>query len=661
MSTISTRKRRFVPSAVVLALALVLFFVARLPTAGGDTKDELASRYKFAEMPIAMPPGYRPTQNIRQVNPAYRHIRSWISAVGASVALNDLQGTGRADDLCIVDTRTDQVVVTYAPTAPASERFTPFVLSGAPLPMGPAMAPMGCAPGDFNGDARMDLLVYYWGRTPIMFLARADVTSLSAAAYHPAELVPTESVDGNYHGPRWNTNAVNIADFDGDGHPDILVGNYFPDSDVLDPHGHNNVQMNSSMSNAKNGGGDHILRWHDASAGDKPTARYVEERDALPFKTSTGWTLAVSSADLTGDALPELYVANDFGNHHMFYNASTRGTIRFTEAKGARKPTTPKSFQLGRSSFKGMGIDFGDLGQRGRYDMLVSNITEAWGLEESNYAWINKAENEAEMRQELSRGHAPFEQEARELGLAFTGWGWDVKMGDFLNSGRLEVVQTEGFVKGHIDRWPWLQEMAMNNDSVYTNPKMWPHVRPGDDIAGSTPVAFYARKEGGKMFANITKDLGLAVPIPTRGVAMADTRGNGALDFALARQWGPPAFYANQSPARGAYLSLNLCRPASDTAAGGGLKAGGSPAYGASVVIRASDGRTQIAQLDGGGGHSGKRSFEVRFGLGSATGPVTATVRWRDLNGQAHTQTLRLSPGAHTLMLDSTAQEVATR
>jgi hypothetical protein len=661
MSSISTRKRRFLPSAVVLVLVLALFFAARLPSATGKVKDQLASRYKFTEMPIAMPPGYHPTQTLRKVNPAYKHVRSWISAVGAAVALNDLQGTGRADDLCIVDTRTDQVVVTYAPTAPASDRFTPFVLNPAPLPTTDAMAPMGCAPGDFNGDGRMDLLAYYWGRTPIMFLARADAKSLSPAAYQPTELVPTASVDGQYDGPRWNTNAVNIADYDGDGHPDIMVGNYFPISDVLDPHGQANVQMNSSMSNAKNGGGDHIMRWHDASAGDHPTARYVEQRNAMPFKTSTGWTLAISSADLTGDVLPEVYVANDFGNHHMFYNASTRGNIKFDEAKGERHPTTPKSFKIGKSSFKGMGIDFGDMSQTGRYDMVVSNITEAWGLEESNYAWINQAKSEAEMRQKLSEGNAPFEQRARELGLAFTGWGWDVKMGDFLNSGRQEIVQTEGFVKGHIDRWPWLQEMAMNNDSVYTNPKMWPHVRPGDDIAGSTPVAFYARKSNSSMYANLTKKLGLDVPIPTRGVATADTRGNGALDFALARQWGPPAFYANQSPNRGSFLSLTLCRPPVDGSKAGGLDMGGSPAYGANVVIHTSDGKTQTAQLDGGGGHSGKRSFDVRFGLGSATGPVTAQLRWRDFNGQPHQQTLRLGPGAHTLMLTSTAQEVATR
>ncbi|TDD81151.1 VCBS repeat-containing protein [Actinomadura darangshiensis] len=647
--------RRSVPAATALVLFLVLYLVARTPGPAAGDGDATAGKYRFTAMPIAMPPGYRPVQTVRKVNPAYHHIRSWISSVGAAIALNDLTGHGRDDGLCLVDPRTDQVVVTYAPTAPAADRFTPFTLDPAPLPMDAAMAPMGCTPGDYNQDGRTDLLVYYWGRTPIMFLARADAGSPSAASYRPVEPVPTASPDGRYHGPRWNTDAVNVADLDGDGRPDVHLANYFPDSDVLDPHGQANVVMNSSMSDAKNGGGTHVLRWSGGTAGKDPTVSYVEQRGAVPFDASTGWTLAISSADLTGDGRPEVYVANDFGKDHLFYNTSTKGRISFTEATGQRTPATAKSFALGHDSFKGMGVDFGDLGRTGRFDIVVSNITEAWGLEESNLVFVNRARSEAAMRRALARGDAPFDQRARKLGMAWTGWGWDVKSGDFLNSGRLDVVQADGFVKGKINRWPWLQEMAMNNDEQYTNPAMWPHVQPGDDVAGSDTLAFYAQKPGGS-FVNVGKRLGLDVPIPTRGVATADTRANGALDFALARQWGPPAFYANTSPNLGNRLGLHLYRPVPGAKAGANLQGPGTPAYGATVRIQTPAG-TQISQLDGGGGHSGRRSFEVRFGLGSYSGPVTARIRWADQSGAPHDQTVRLPPGDHTLLLGNAVEE----
>ena len=662
MSVSRTRIRRLIPGLSALAVVVLMFFGVNFAVAGPTDAHQIASQYKFVQLPIAMPPAYHPTQTIRQVNPAYQHIRSWISSVGAGIALTDITGHGRDDGLCIVDPRTNDVIVTYAPTAPAADRFTPFVLNPAPLPMDSAMAPMGCAPGDFNGDGRTDFLVYYWGRTPIVFLARSDATQPSASAYQPVELVPNLSLNGHYNGPQWNTNAVNIADFDGGGHPDIFVGNYFPNSDVLNPQGFDNVQMNSTMSDAKNGGGDYLFRWAGATSGPRPTVRYAQEpASAIPYSASTGWTLAAASADLTGaGGLPDLYIANDFGPDHLLYNVSTPGHIRFTEATGQRTPLTPKSFVLGRDSFKGMGVDFGDLGDNGKFDMMVSNITTAYGLEESNFVWMNQAPTEAAMKQDLASGIAPFTQDAQQVGMAWTGWGWDLKMADFLNSGHLDVVQADGFVKGTIDRWAWLQEMAMSNDDLYTNPASWPLVEPGDDIAGHQCVAFWA-KAPGNAYLNVSKQLGLCVPTPTRGIATADTRADGALDFAVARQWGPPAFYANQSPHRGHYLGLELYRPSvGGGPAGVGLQGLGSPAYGATVQIF-TPGHTQIAQLDGGSGHSGKSSFEVYFGLGSYNGPVTVHLQWRATSGQLYQQALRLSPGTHDLVLTSTVKEVPSR
>lgn len=660
MSIPRTRLRRLVPAATALALLAGLFAGASLAVETTANATTAAQGFKFQEMPIAMPPGYNPTATIRPVNGAYQHLVSWISSVGASIAMTDVTGHGLNDGMCIVDTRTDEVVITYAPTAAAADQFTPFALSAAPLPMDNTMAPMGCVPGDYNGDGRMDFLVYYWGRSPILYLARSNATTPSASAYKPVELMP-EDVNGTYNGPIWNTNAVAVADFDGTGHPDLFVGNYFPDSAVLDPNGINNVQMPSSLSDALNGGGDYIFRWTGGTAGPDPTVTYQMVKNAIPYADSHGWTLAAATADLTGNGLPELYIANDFGPGHLLVNQSTPGHIKFGLAWGQRGALTPKSFVLGRGSFKGMGADFGDLADNGRYDLMVSNITTAWGLQESNFVFMNQASSDKVMQQDLNRSFAPFDQQAEQKGMAWTGWAWDVKFGDFLNSGNDDVIQADGFVKGTIDRWNWLQEMAMTNDDLLSNPANWPLVEPGDDIAGHQCLAFYAYSGNG-VYANVSNQLGLctkADQIPTRGIATADTRGDGQLDFAVARQWGPPAFYANQSPALGHYLGLNLYRPATNGGtAGQSLTGIGAPAYGTTVTIQ-TPGHTQISQLDGGSGHSGKRSFEVSFGLGSYNGPVTVNLHWVDTTGQQHQQTMTLTPGTHNLLLTSTATEVA--
>ncbi|MEV8513835.1 CRTAC1 family protein [Dactylosporangium sp. NPDC051484] len=660
--------RRLIPAFVVLALIALLYGAARLPQASAATRASMAERYQFKQMPIALPAGLA-QHTVRQVNPAYEHIKSWISSVGAAIAVNDLDGSGIADDLCLVDTRSDSVIVTPAPGGRGT--YKPFVLEPAPLPTGPAVAPMGCVPADLNGDGWVDLLVYYWGRTPVLFLKKPQQEPLSPAAYVPTELVPQAApADGVYRGPLWNTNAVAVADFDGDGHADVGVFNYFPDTQVLDTHGAPNVQMNHSMSHARNAGGAHILRWVGATGGAKPSVQF-QEQPAIDPAAGSGWTLAAASADLDGDLLPELYLANDFGNDRFFHNVSTAGHIKFDLVEGRRGAFDPKSMVMGHDSFKGMSVDFADLRGSGRFDAFVSNITESWGLEESNLVWFNTAASPQDARASMAKGLAPFENRASETNLAWVGWGWDAKMADFSNSGHLAIVQACGFVKGDINRFNWLQELAMSNDLLLQDPKMWPKAEPGDDIAGKNTLAFWA-PEGNGRYSNLSAELGLNVPIPTRGIGVADVDGDGGQDLLVARQWGEPAFYRNTSPNRGAFVGLRLYRPAlTDTAPGDTVAAPpgqqtdvaphGSPAYGAVVRLTTADGRTQIAQLDGGGGHSGKRSFDVFFGLGNqGSQPVRADISWRDVNGAVHQQTVTLTSGWHNLMLTDQAREVTT-
>ena len=66
------------------------------------------------------------------------------------------------------------------------------------------------------------------------------------------------------------------------------------------------------------------------------------------------------------------------------------------------------------------------------------------------------------------------------------------------------------------------------------------------------------------------------------------------------------------------------------------------------------DGRKFVAQVDGGSGHSGRRSPDIHIGLGKLDPAIKldVQVKWRDTAGQFQQTTLKLAPGWHTVLLN---------
>jgi len=618
MKFIETQFHRQLRRLVAIALLCGLYLLARLPGISGDERARLASQFKFERAPLPLLPGPE-VRSVRPVNPSLRNIQSWISAVGAAVALNDLDGDGLPNDLCYVDTRTDQVIVSPVPGAGA--RYHPFALDAGPLYRRETMAPMGCLPGDLNEDGLVDLLVYYWGRTPVLFLHQSG--AMNAVAFRPMELVPG--------GARWYTTAATLADLDGDGHPDLVLGNYFEDgARILDANAAVPDHMQHSMSRAFNAGSKHFFLWQGATADG---VRLRDVPNLVDDEVLHGWTLAIGAADLDGDLLPEIYFSNDFGPDRLLHNLSTPGHLRFAPLTGVKTPGMPSSRVLGADSFKGMGVDFGDVNGDGWPDMFVSNIAAPYALEESHFLWVSTGRIE-----EMKRGIAPYVDRGEALGVSRSGWGWDSRLADFNNDGVLEAVQAIGFLRGEVNRWPELHEVAMGNDELLAKPGSWHHFGPGDDLSGHQHNPFYVRASDGR-FYDVAHEMGMDDSHVSRGIAIADVDGDGRLDFALANQWENSYFFHNASPQPGTFLGLRVRR-------------GAVAAIGATATVYLPDGRKMVAQSDGGSGHSGKRSPEIHFGLGrtSPDQELRVEIRWRDTNGIRITHYL-CKPGWHTVQV----------
>ncbi len=301
MSTAYRTLRRRAALLVAIALVAAIYGFARLPVMPASERAELASRFHFTRLAAPEIPGSE-YKYVRQVHPSLKRISAWISSVGAGVALADLDGDGLSNDLCQVEPRTDQVIV--APVPGTGDRYKPFTLVPNPIRYDPStMAPMGCLGADLNEDGLMDILVYYWGRTPVAFLRKTGkpgvASPVQASDYLPVDIVPT--------GERWFTNALTLADLDGDGHIDIMVGNYFQDGgQILDAKAGGVEAMHNTKSKSYNGGHKHLLLWSGGTGGASPTVKFQEASRVFSDEVSRGWALGAGAADLDGDMLPEL-------------------------------------------------------------------------------------------------------------------------------------------------------------------------------------------------------------------------------------------------------------------------------------------------------------------------------------------------------------------
>jgi hypothetical protein len=106
-------------------------------------------------------------------------------------------------------------------------------------------------------------------------------------------------------------------------------------------------------------------------------------------------------------------------------------------------------------------------------------------------------------------------------------------------------------------------------------------------------------------------------------------------------------YYRNDAPRAGSFLGV---RPyfVSRTSAGIVRRS----AIGATVIAHLPDGRSLVTTVDGGNGHTGRRSADAHLGLGrvDASQSLPVEIVWRDANGR-HSEHISLQPGWHSVDL----------
>ncbi len=282
------------------------------------------------------------------------------------------------------------------------------------------------------------------------------------------------------------------------------------------------------------------------------------------FAAAPGKALGIALLDADGDDRLDVALADDTTVNQLF----------LATPDGFREDAAASGFALGASGVArgGMGIAAGDLDGDGREDLVVANFAR-------ESAGIFRAEP------------GGFRDVAAESGVGLATHlplGFGVLAVDLDLDGRLDLVVANGHIEPGIE---------------------------GDSAGAETwkqPLQVF-RNLGGGRFAPVPG--AVAGRWVGRGLAAGDLDGDGDLDLVLSQNGGPPAILRNDT-AGGRSLRVTL-RGGADNRAGIGVR----------IELERDDGHRLVRRLDPSGSYLSASEPVVTFGLGRAR-PRRLRVRW---------------------------------
>ena len=235
---------------------------------------------------------------------------------------------------------------------------------------------MGCLPGDLNEDGRTDLLVYYWGRTPSLFLAAGTPGAADSSAgdfVAPRDRARRRAlVHQRRHPGRPRRRRPRRPD-----RRQLLPRRRPHPRRARDGRGADAALDVAGRSTA---GASTCCAGRGAGAGAARRSGSARRRARSTSGSPTAGPWPSARPTSTATSCPRSTSPTTSAPTGCCTTARRRATraSRCWRAAGRSPRPTPRC--SGRDSFKGMGVDFGDLNGDGLLDIFVSNIAAEFAL-----------------------------------------------------------------------------------------------------------------------------------------------------------------------------------------------------------------------------------------------------------------------------------------
>ena len=418
----------------------------------------------------------------------------------------------------------------------------------------------GVAVADYDGDGWPDLFVTNFG-------ANLLYRNLGNGRFQNV------AKEAGVEAPGWNTGAA-FFDADGDGDLDLYVASYIECSlqDVLEAKrtlSWRGLEQVAVGPFGLKGAPDHFFR-------NEGGRRFVDATaEAGMTDRGLGFGFGVRAADFGDDGRPDLYVANDSDPNYLYRNEGGGVFKEVATWSGA-------ALDENGAAQASMGLAVGDVDGDGVLDLFTTNFSE-------DFSTLY-----------LGLGDGLFEDVSKRSGVGpatFRPLSWGAAFADLDNDGDLDLVVANGHIYPQMDRHPELIGTYVQRNQLLEN--------------RSTP--------GAPAFTDVTAQAGPGFEqlLSSRGVAIGDFDNDGALDVLISNLDAPPTLLRNES-APGSWLTV-VCED----------ERGGLGPVGTVVKIRAG-GRTQRRDIAAGDSFLSTHDPRPHFGLGASETVDEVDVRWPD-------------------------------
>jgi hypothetical protein len=373
--------------------------------------------------------------------------------------------------------------------------------------------------------------------------------------------------------PGWNTGAA-FFDADGDGDLDLYVASYIDCTlqEVLDAKptlSWRGLEQVAPGPFGLKGAPDHFFR----SEGGK---RFVDATlEAGMEDKALGFGFAVRAADFDGDGDIDVYVANDSDPNYLYRN----------EGNGVFKEVATWAgcaLDGNGAAQASMGVAVGDVDGDGILDLVTNNFSEDFS---TLYRGL---------------GNGLFEDVSGASGVGpatYRNLKWGAALADLDNDGDLDLVVASGHIYPQIDRHPEIIGTFAQRNLLLEN----------------------ISRPGAPAFRDVTEQAGPGFQLvrSNRGLAVGDFDGDGRLDLLFAHIDAPPSLLHNETEG-GSWLTV-VCED----------ERGGTNPIGTVVTVRAG-GRTQWRDIAAGDSFMSTHDPRPHFGLGTAEAVDEVQVTWPD-------------------------------